>query len=399
MPFTSLFPRSPIVEALADLQKKFGEARASLVRIRADRVRLARSGWRPRVPSETKLIRSAEWRAEAAAPSGGTVDFDLETRFVPTEAAYAELAGAFERTSAAGGTPRVFIRGLELDEPRFAIAGRPVAASFFDLALALSRAPGAIVVLPKVDGYLEARFWAEVARAFERAFGLARDSIRIEVAIETVGGAVEAEEILFELKESAIGIVFDARLDRFDSLRLDSGAPSLPREDATRDPWAGIEIASRTETLETLARKRGVRLTLRPDGGPTREIENSTSAEPSTLSLETLREKASFAFGFLREWYEGNPRPGGRDWTDFELARALLWTAIHSGFLREENYEAWREEFGPQPFEGGSAADAAIRTLDPLVRTAIFPDSAKPLAFSILLEREKARSVNSLRLA
>lgn len=383
MPFTSLFSQARTLDALGDLQKKFGDARASLLRIRADRVRLARTGWRPRAPSETKLIRAAEWVTEAAPATGEIVDFDLETRFVPTEAAYAELAAELERTRRAGRTPRVFLRGLELDEPRFAIAGRPVAAAFFDLALALSRAPDAIVVLPKVDGYLEARFWAEVVRAFELGLGLSRDSTRFEVAIETLGGAVEAEEILFELKESAIGIAYDVRLDRFDSLRLDSGAPSLPREDAAFVPW--------TEALETLARKRGVRLSLRPAA--------ESATETPTLSLERLRATATFAFGFLKQWYEGTPVPGGRDWTDFELARALLWTAIHSGFLREENYEAWREEFGPQPFEGGSAADAAIRTLDPLVRTAVFPDSAKPLAFSILLEREKARSVNSLRLA
>ncbi|MBS1962720.1 MAG: hypothetical protein JST04_10920 [Bdellovibrionales bacterium] len=399
MPFTSFFPQSRISDALTELQKKFGDARTSLLRIRADRVRLARTGWRPRVPSETKLIRAAEWRTEAAPMAGETVDFDLESRFVPTEAAYAELVRELDRAGSAGKTARVFLRGLELDEPRFSIAGRPIAAAFFDLALALSRGPGAIVVLPKVDGYLEARFWAEVVRSFELSLGLPRDSTRFEVSIETLGGAVEAEEILFELKESAVGIRYDVRLDRFDALRLDSGAPNLPREDFTGDPWTGLEIATRTEALETLARKRGVRLSLRPDGGPIREAASAETGETPAFSLDRLRAMASFAFGFLKEWYEGTPTPGGRDWTDFELARALLWTAIHSGFLREENYEAWREEFGPQPFEGGSADDAAIRTLDPLVRTAIFPDSAKTLAFSILLEREKARSVSSLRLA
>jgi len=323
-----------------------------------------------------------------------TVDFDLETRFVPTESGYRELVQKLDRARAEGKRARVFLRGLELDEPRFALAGRPVCAAFFDLALVLSRAPDAIIVLPKTDGYLEARFWAEVARSFEMSFGLGRDSLHLEIAIETLGGLVEAEEILFELKDMAVALLFDVRLARLDALRMESGQPSLPREDVAVDPWAGIEIASRVENLETLARRRGVRLDLRPEGRPVLD-----SGSSSFISLDSLHAKTSFAFSFLREWYSGNAMPGGKDWNDFELARALLWTAIHSGFLREENFEAWRDEFGSAPFETGSACDAAIRTLDPLVRTAVFPDSAKPLAFSILLEREKMRSVSDRQLA
>jgi hypothetical protein len=44
MPLSSLLSSSVVVDALNELQKKFGEARSSLVRIRSDRVRLARTG-------------------------------------------------------------------------------------------------------------------------------------------------------------------------------------------------------------------------------------------------------------------------------------------------------------------------------------------------------------------
>lgn len=402
MPFSTLLSKPSALEALTELQKKFGDARASLVRIRADRVRLARTGWRPRVPTETKLIRSADWTVAAAtnahgAYRGHTADFDLESRFVPSEAGYAELVAGLESAHSDGKSVRVFLRGIDLDEPRFMISGRAVCAAFFDLTLALSRNPSAVIVLPKVDGYLEARFWADIGRSVEMNLGLGRESVRFEVGIDTLGGVVEAEEILFELKDSVVGMVYDVRLDRFEALRLESGTPNLPSEDFAVDPWNGLEIASRVENLETLSRRRGVRLDLRPDGGPQRGTISPESV--SILSLDSLHAKASFAFRFLRDWFGGNPTPAGKDWVDFELARALLWTAIHSGFLREENYEAWREEFGSQPFQAGSVDDSAVRTLDPLVRTAVFPDSAKPLAFSILLEREKAQSVTTLRHA
>lgn len=402
MTFSSFFSSPSGLDTLNDLQEKFADARASLIRIRSERGRLARTGWRPRVPNETKLIRSAEWTVEAAtnargALRGDPVDFDLDSRFVPSESGYSRFVSGIETERREGRDVRVFLRGIELDDPRIAISGRPVCAAFFDLVLALSLYPSATIVLPKVDGYLEARFWAEIGRAIEGGLGLGRDSVRFEAGIDTLGGIVEAEEIVFELKDTLVGIVFDARLDRFDALRLESGTPNLPASDTALDPWLGLEIATRVENLETLSRRRGFRLELRPDGGPLREMAEPISS--SILTLDSLHEKARFAFRFLRGWFGGDPLPEGKDWADFELARAILWTAIHSGFLREENYEAWREEFGSQPFESGSVDDAAIRTLDPLVRTAVFPDSAKPLAFTVLLERDKTHSVNSLRHA
>lgn len=397
MSFTSLLP-APIVDALSSLQLRFGEARGSLIRIRADRVRLARTGWRPRPPSETKLIRSANWEAEPFQESEKTkavIDFDFESRFVPTAPRFSEAGERIAYAASAGRTTRVFLRGLELDEPRFSIAGRPIGAALFDLAFALSRNPQASIVLPRVDGYLEARFWGEVGRAFEGALALPRHSIRFWVALETIGGLVEAEEILFELKESVIGLLFDARLNHFDDFLMDSGNPSLPHEDVARNPWEDEKTRARIKELENLSLRRKVALELTPEGAHSPLV----SDETFILSLEELRKKAGFSFHFLRSWFGGEASPGGRDWRDFELARATLWTAIRSGFLREENYDAWREEFGSQPFQGGTVEDAAVRTLDLLLRTAVFPESAKPLAFAILLEHEKTRSVESLRLA
>ena len=399
MPFSPLFSAASSLKALATLQKEFGDARTSMIRIRADRIRLARTGWRPRAPSETKLIRAANWKTERADEvesevSRSWIDFDLDAEFVPTEGAFIEFVNKIEKLSGTESSTRVFIRGIELEEPRLNLSGRPVCAAFFDLVLALSRDARARIVLPRVDGYLEARFWAEVARVLEGALDFPKGTLRFYVGLETAGGLVEAEEILFELKETVVGIFYDVRLDHFDALLMDSGLPALPREDVSRALWGGDEIRSRVESLERLARNRGVHLEKSPVGALL-----PTGGESAPFSLDDLRAKAGFAFRFLRDWFGGNPTPEGRNWRDFELARALLWTAVRSGFLREENYDAWREEFGSPPFEPGTIEEASIRTLDPLVRTAVFPDSAKPLAFSVLLELEKTRSVNSLRLA
>ncbi len=374
----SLLRTPSSVSLVMDLQKKYLEARASLLRIRAERLRLARTGWRPQAPGETKLIRAAEWRVARAGSSAGFArDCDLEYRFVPSAESYGEFVEILAGAPNSGAGLRVRIRGLELDEPRFPVAGRPVCAGFYDLILTLAHAPTTLVVLPRVESYLEARFWAEVCRDIEAGLGKPRNSIRLQAEIATVGGIAEAEEIVFELKDSLEAVLFDPRLLVIDQLKLESPSPA----------WRNPEVAAAFDSLRTVTERRGALLDARPEIRSTRD----EAWELPPLSIDALRETVLLAFEFLGSWFQGDARPAGRDWVDFDLMRSVVWTAIHSGFLREENYEAWKEELGVQPFEVGSIEDSALRTLDPLLRTAVFPESSMAVAFSILLDLEKTR--------
>lgn len=395
-----LLRTSSAVAVAHDLQKKYLEARASLLRIRSERLRLSRTGWRPSPPGETKLIRAAEWTVDRSIyPTGDPLrnfaasdrDFDLEYRFVPSEESLAAFANELVHDSNAGVNSRVRLRGLEIDEPRFSFGGRPICAGFYDLVLVVASAPHSLVVLPRVESYLEARFWSEVCRDVEEGFGLARHSIRIQVELATVGGIAEAEEVLFELKDSAEAILFDPRLFAIDALKLDSASPTVPRDHPISDPWRSSVRRAAFESLREIATKRGVRLDARP---PRPVAEMGVDGEGFPLSLDALRENVLFAFHFLKAWFRGQSVVEGRDWMDFDLVRSVLWTAIHSGFLREENYEAWKDELGTQPFEVGSIEEAALRTLDPLLRTAVFPESAMVVALALLIDREQTRSIN-----
>lgn len=387
MGFEKLLTSETSRTTLIALQKQYAQSRASLLKIRSERLRLARTGWRPTVPSETRLIRSAEWkveRSELTRPCAqSTTEIDIESKFIPIETNFFKLAKTLDTSSAS----HVRIRGLEIGEPRYSIHGRAVCAAFFDLVFVLERDSDAVISLPKVDGYREARFWSDVLRTIETGMGLPAHSVRVEVGIETLGGVVEAEEILFELKDQVEQLRYDPRGELMDTLRLDSAIPVLPSQDIGANPWGANQIAGHFETLESVSRKRGVLLNCTP----AREV--SRSSVP--FSLESLHANMNFAFSFLCEWFSGETDGRGKDWIDLDLARAIVWTAIQSGYLREESYDTWKAEFGPQPFEAGSASEAALRTLDPLLRTAVFPESSANPAFAALLEIEKTRSVRS----
>jgi len=100
-------------------------------------------------------------------------------------------------------------RGWHLDERHATIGGRPVSASLFDFGLyffhntraLLERGSGPYFYLPKMESHLEARLWNDVFTFAERTLGIAPGAIRCTVLIETILGAFEMEEILYELRE------------------------------------------------------------------------------------------------------------------------------------------------------------------------------------------------------
>ena len=99
-------------------------------------------------------------------------------------------------------------RGWHLDERHATLDGRPVSASLFDFGLycfhntraLLERGSGPYFYLPKLESHLEARLWNDVFTFAERALGVATGTIRCTVLIETILGAFEMEEILYELR-------------------------------------------------------------------------------------------------------------------------------------------------------------------------------------------------------
>jgi len=105
-------------------------------------------------------------------------------------------------------------RGWHLEEKHFLINGVPISASLFDFGLyffhnarqTLAIGIGPYFYLPKMESYLEARLWNDAFNLSQYELGLPRGTIRATCLIETLLGAFEMEEFLYELREHTSGL-------------------------------------------------------------------------------------------------------------------------------------------------------------------------------------------------
>lgn len=242
------------IRFIAELHHRFAGRRDDLLELGRQRQLRFDAGDLPAFLPETGAVRSRRWRvAPPPAPlarrrveitgpaermamitalgSGADVFVaDLEDATVPTWAnviaAQVNLQDAVrgtlrlitpERTYRLGAhsaTLMVRPRGWHLDERHLRVAGRPVVASLFDAGLyafhnaseAVARGFAPYFCLAKLDGHLEARLWRDVICFVEDALGLVRGTIRVTLAVETITGAFEMDEMLDELREHACGL-------------------------------------------------------------------------------------------------------------------------------------------------------------------------------------------------
>ncbi len=104
-------------------------------------------------------------------------------------------------------------RGWHLVERHIEVDGEPISGSLFDFGLyffhnakeLLSRGSGPYYYLAKLESYLEARLWNDVFTFSEEYLGVPYGSIKATVLIETILGAFEVEEILYELRDHSAG--------------------------------------------------------------------------------------------------------------------------------------------------------------------------------------------------
>jgi malate synthase len=105
-------------------------------------------------------------------------------------------------------------RGWHLPEKHLLVQGQPISASLFDFGLYFfhnaaelkARGTGPYFYLPKMESHREARLWNSVFNFAQDALGVPRGTIRATVLIETLPGAFEMDEILFELKDHSAGL-------------------------------------------------------------------------------------------------------------------------------------------------------------------------------------------------
>jgi malate synthase len=237
------------------LHRKFNPTREALLAKRAERQATFDAGRLPDFLPETRTIREGSWRVapvpqdlrdrrvEITGPvdrkmvinalNSGASTFmaDFEDANSPTWenliAGHVNLIDAIRRTitftNPDGRTYRlaektatllVRPRGWHLLETHMRVDGRPVSGSLLDFGLyvfhnaraLLERGTGPYFYLPKLQSHLEARLWNDVFTFAEDTLAIPRASMKATVLVEHILGALEMDEILYELKDRSAGL-------------------------------------------------------------------------------------------------------------------------------------------------------------------------------------------------
>jgi malate synthase len=240
---------------LARLSRRFEATRQERLAARVKKQAEIDSGVLPDFPTETAAIRAKAWtvapiprdledrRVEITGPverkmvinalnSGANVFMaDFEDSNSPTWQnnieGHINLRDAIDRSigftspegkryelAAKTATLLVRPRGWHLVEKRCRIDGQPISGSLFDFGLfffhnakrLMANGTGPYFYLPKMESYLEARLWNDVFVFAQDDVGVPQGTIRATVLIETILGAFQMDEILYELRDHSSGL-------------------------------------------------------------------------------------------------------------------------------------------------------------------------------------------------
>ena len=241
---------------LSLLHENFNDKRLALLERREKQQFLFDKGALPSFPVETKSIRESNWeaaktpedlldrRVEITGPvdrkmvinalNSGAKTFmaDFEDSTSPTWSNLMEgqqnLKDAVNKTitledkiknkkySLNDKTAVLIVRprGLHLSEKHILINKKKASASLIDFGLYAFHNHKKLVendtapyfYIPKLEHYLEARWWNEVFEFTQDYLGLKNGTFKATVLIETITASFQLDEIIFELKDHIVGL-------------------------------------------------------------------------------------------------------------------------------------------------------------------------------------------------
>jgi malate synthase len=256
---TEKYPEILTDEALTFLtllHENFNEKRLALLEERKKQQELFDTGVLPTFPVETKWIRESNWQAaktpedlldrrvEITGPvdrkmvinalnSGAKIFMaDFEDSTSPTWSNLMEgqqnLIDAVNKTITLEDTVKnknyalnektavliVRPRGLHLNEKHLLINNQETSGSLVDFGLYAfhnhkqlsENATAPYFYIPKLEHYLEARWWNEVFEFTQEYLGEQNGTFKATVLIETITASFQLDEIIFELREHIVGL-------------------------------------------------------------------------------------------------------------------------------------------------------------------------------------------------
>jgi malate synthase len=320
---------------LVELHRKFESRRQEILEHRALRQEAINRGTLPDFLPETESIRNSEWtvapiprdltdrRVEITGPverkmiinalnSGASVFMaDFEDSNSPTW--QNNLSGQLNLRDAVRGEiqfvspegkeyrlnpkPAVLLvrpRGWHLVERHYHIDGQPVSGSLFDFGLfffhnaetLLAKGSGPYFYLPKIQSHLEARLWNDVFVFAQECTGVPRGSIRATVLIETILGAFEMDEILYELREHSAGLNCGRWDYIFSFIKVLRNSPRFMLPDRAQVTMDRAFLKAYVDLLIKTCHRRGIHAM----GGMAAQIPIKNDAAANEAALEKVRQ-------------------------------------------------------------------------------------------------------------
>lgn len=241
---------------LSLLHENFNERRLELLEDRKKQQLLFDRGALPSFPTETKSIRESNWlaartptdlldrRVEITGPvdrkmvinalNSGAKTFmaDFEDSTSPTwdnlMTGQQNLKDAVNKTITLDDTKKnktyslndetavliVRPRGLHLNEKHILINNQETSGSLVDFGLyafhnhkqLTENGTAPYFYIPKLEHYLEARWWNEVFEFAQEHLGEQNGTFKATVLIETITASFQLDEIIFELRDHIVGL-------------------------------------------------------------------------------------------------------------------------------------------------------------------------------------------------
>jgi malate synthase len=390
---------------VADLHRTFNARRQELLGARIERQAQIDQGMTPGFLPETASVREGEWqvasapadlndrRVEITGPterkmminalnSGAKVFMaDFEDALSPTWenviAGQINCSDAIRRTiefhnpdgrvyklNDETATLLVRPRGWHLNEKHVLVDGGEISASLFDYGLymfrnaqeLLDRGSGPYFYLPKLESHLEARLWNDAFVLAQDKLGVPQGSVRATVLIETILGALEMEEILYEIREHAAGLNAGRWDYIFSAIKKFARREEMVLPDRAQVTMTVPFMRAYTELMVRTCHKRGAHAI----GGMAAFIPNRRDPEVTEIALAKVREDK------LREFGDGCD---GTWVAHPDLVPTVLEVA--DGFFGEKpnQKERLREEVSVTAEEitnvgvpGGAVTEAGVRT-------------------------------------
>ncbi|MDX2265365.1 MAG: malate synthase A [Hyphomicrobiales bacterium] len=195
-----------------------------------------------------------------------------------------------------GPNPAVLIirpRGWHLLEEHIRIDGEPLAGAFADFGLyiyhnakhILAKGKGLYFYLPKMESHVEARLWNDVFVYAQSVLGIPIGTIKATMLIETLPAVFEMHEILYELRDHAVGLNCGRWDYMFSFIKTLRAKPEFVLPDRGQLTMDKAFLKAYSELLIKTCHKRGAFAM----GGMAAFIPNRKDAEVNERALAAVR--------------------------------------------------------------------------------------------------------------